>query len=240
MITLYQFARSWSIPNQSQFSVKVETYLRMAKLPYEMVATLPFKAPLGKLPYIEDNGKRVRIADSRLILRYLESTYGVALDAKLDAEAKSVAKAFQRLIEEHLYWASMYARWRYTEKNWQITKQAIFSVLPPIVRDLGAMAYYRRIGSQILGHGISRLTPDHVFELGGEDLDALAQFLADKPYFMGDAPTSLDATAYGFLVNIVGCPVESPLKERAMKHSNILEYCRRMQTEYFPEFPALY
>lgn len=240
MIALYQFARSWDIPNQSQFCVKVETYLRMAKLPYETIPTLPFKAPLGKLPYIEDHGKSARIADSRLILHYLESAYSVTLDAHLDAATKSVAKALQRLIEEHLYWASMYARWRYTEQNWQSTKRAIFGVLPPVVRDIGAFVYYRRIGSQILGHGLGRLTPDRVFDLGGEDLDALASFLGEKPYFLGDRPTALDATAYGFLVNIVAPPVESPLKERAIGHANLVEYCRRMQMEYFPEFPPQY
>lgn len=56
MIILHQFARTWGIPNLSQFCVKVETYLRMVKLPYEIVETLPLKGPRGKLPFIEDQG----------------------------------------------------------------------------------------------------------------------------------------------------------------------------------------
>jgi hypothetical protein len=85
MITLHQFARTWDIPNLSHFCTKIETYLRMAQLPYQIVETLPLKAPRGKLPYIEDNGKK--IADSRLIIHYLKSTYCDPLDTHLSIES---------------------------------------------------------------------------------------------------------------------------------------------------------
>lgn len=58
-------------------------------------------------------------------------------------------------------------------------------------------------------HGLDRLSPDEVFEFGMEAIDAVSDFLADKPHFMGDEPTSLDASASGILVNIVGCPIKS-------------------------------
>jgi len=41
MITLYQFAPIWGIPNLSQAYVKVETYLRMVNLPYEVRSAVP-------------------------------------------------------------------------------------------------------------------------------------------------------------------------------------------------------
>jgi hypothetical protein len=56
MITLYQFAPTWGIPNAGQFNAKLETYLRMCKIPYEIAETLPLKAPKGKLPFIEPKG----------------------------------------------------------------------------------------------------------------------------------------------------------------------------------------
>ena len=210
MIVLHQFARTWGIPNLSQFCVKAETYLRMTKLPYGIVETLPLKSPRGKLPFIVDNGNKV--ADTRLIVNYLKSTYGDPLDAHLSVEEQAIAKAFQRLLEEHLYWIGMMSRWNYTESNWQINKQAIFGVLPPVARDLAAFIYRRRINSQILGQGTGRLTSQEAFDLGKEDIDALSYFLADKTYFLGDKPTSLDASAYGILVNTLACPIESRLK----------------------------
>ncbi len=233
MITLYQFARTWSNPNLSNFCVKIETYLRMAKMPYQIQNSSPIKAPRGKLPFIEDQGKL--IADSRLIIDYLKGNYGDHLDAHLSLEEIAVSNAFQRLIEEHLYWVMMYSRWRYSESNWQVNKQAIFSCYPVIIRDVVAFAYRYRINSQIRGHGLGRLTSDEVFTLGREDIDALAYFLADKTYFMGGKPTSLDATAFGTLVNIVACPIESPAKNYALTKKNIVDYCARMQTEFFPE-----
>jgi len=233
MIELHQLARTWGIPNLSHFCVKIETFLRMTKQPYQVVDSLPLKGPRGKLPFIVDKGKKV--SDSRLIVNYLKSTYGDTLDAHLSAEQKAIAKSFQRLLEEHLYWIGMMSRWNYTEANWQTNKKAIFSVLPPVARDLAALVYRRRINSQILGHGIGRLSSQEAFDLGKEDIDALADFLADKPYFMGDKPTSLDASAYGILVNTLGCPIESPIKDHALTKKNLVDYCQRMQAEFFPE-----
>jgi hypothetical protein len=37
MIKLYQFNAAWGLPNPSPFCMKVETYLRMVSLPYEVV-----------------------------------------------------------------------------------------------------------------------------------------------------------------------------------------------------------
>jgi glutathione S-transferase len=235
MIILHQFARSWGIPNLSSFCVKVETYLRMAGLPHEIAPSLPLKSPRGKLPFIVDQGQK--ISDSRLIVQYLKTEYGDKLDARLTPREKGVAIAVQRLLEEHLYWVVMLSRWNYTEANWRTNKQAIFGGLPPAIRDVAAMDRRRRIKAQILGHGLGRLRPEEAFELGIADIDALADILGREPYFLGGQPSSLDASAYGILVNTLGCPIESPLKDHALSRTNLVDYCRRIQTECFPELP---
>jgi len=233
MMKLYQFAPVWGIPNLSHFCVKIETYLRMTDRPYEVVETLPLKAPLGKLPYLEDRGRT--IPDSRLIIRYLQTEYGDALDARLTLSERAAAKAWQRLIEEHLYWVSMYTRWCYDEANWRQNKRAIFSVLPVVVRDGVAWVYRRAIRRQIYGQGTGRLSTDAIFALAAEDVSALAAFLDEKDYFMGSSPTTIDASVYGFLIDIIGCPIESPLKDHIFEQKNLAAYCQRMQDRYFPE-----
>jgi hypothetical protein len=66
-IKLFQFPRMFDIPNLSPFCFKLETWLRIAGVPYEVVATPdPRKGPKGKLPFIEDAG--VRIADTSIIV----------------------------------------------------------------------------------------------------------------------------------------------------------------------------
>ena len=41
MIKLYQLAPAWDVQNLSPFCLKVETYLRMAGLPYEVAHAIP-------------------------------------------------------------------------------------------------------------------------------------------------------------------------------------------------------
>ncbi len=234
MITLYQFAPTWGIPNLGQFDVKVETYLRMTNLPYKVVETMPLKGPKGKLPYIEDDGRK--IADSGFIIEYLKDKYGNPLDGDLSDEQRAIMTAMQRLLEEHLYWVGMYARWQYTDENWRIIKKATFGGMPPVIRDMAALVYRRLIiGKQIYGQGTGRHKADEVFQLGQADLDALSAFLAEKPYFMGNKPTSLDASAFGILINTVCGPIESPVKDYGLSKKNLPAYCDRMMAEFFPE-----
>ena len=108
MITLYQFAPVWGIPNLSPTCVKVETYLPMVNLPYEVRSAVPRKGPKGKLPFIEDKGKR--IADSRFIIEYLQQSYGIDPDKDLSRQERAISTAMQRMIDDDLYWVILYSR----------------------------------------------------------------------------------------------------------------------------------
>ena len=69
---MHQFPAALGLPNASPFCMKLETYLRMTGLPFEVrPVTDPRRAPKGKLPYIDDGG--TVLADSNLILDYLKS-----------------------------------------------------------------------------------------------------------------------------------------------------------------------
>lgn len=233
MIVLHQFPRAWHIPNPGQFCAKLETYLRMAEIEYRIAETLPIYAPLGKLPYIDHDGRK--IADSRIIIAHLQQNFGNRPDQTLSDRQKAQALAWQRLLEEHLYWVCMYSRWQTGAENWRINKQAIFRSLPPLLADGVASLYRLRIKSQIRGHGIGRLPTAQVFELGRQDVTALAAALADRPYLLGEQPASVDASAYGILINLLACPVTSPVKDYALAQPALIDYCRRMQLRYFPE-----
>jgi glutathione S-transferase len=232
MVLLYQFERTWGIPNFSHFCCKIETYLRMAGIEYDIKTTLPLFAPKRKLPYIEDGD--LKIADSRFIIRHLSAKYK-DLDHDLEPAQLALSLAMQRLLEEHLFWITMYSRWQYTEKNWQVTKRAAFHVLPPIFRDIMASYYRHNIKQQIFGHGTGRHKAEEIFELGRLDIDALSACLANKKYFLRDRPTTVDASAFGFLINTFGCPIESPLKEYSLSKTNLVDYIERIKTEYYPE-----
>lgn len=107
-----------------------------------------------------------------------------------------------------------------------------------MIRDVVASVYRVLIRRQIYGHGLGRHNCEAVFQLGRADLDALSDFLGNKPYFMGDKPTSLDASAFGILINTLACPIESPVKEYALSKQNLVDYCQRMMSECYPELLA--
>lgn len=235
MLKLYQFERTWGIPNLSPFCCKIETYLRMASIDYEIKPALPIGAPKGKLPYIDDNGKI--LGDSRFIVAYLKSTYQ-DLDEGLSSVESATSVAMQRLLEEHLFWAALYSRWHYTDENWQINKQAIFGALPPVIRDIVASRTRQKIRRQIYGHGTGRHQTDEIFALGKQDIDALSATLGSNPYFLGDRPTTLDASAFGLLINIIGCPIESPLKEYGSAQNNLVNYVDRIKRAFYHDLPS--
>ena len=90
MITIYGHVPAWGIPDISPYVTKMDCYLRMTGLPYELVLGDLNTAPMGKLPYIEDG--ETTVADTSLILEYLKKTYGDPLDAHLNLEQQAVAQ----------------------------------------------------------------------------------------------------------------------------------------------------
>jgi glutathione S-transferase len=232
MLRLYQLERTWDIPNLSHFCCKIETYLRMADIEYEIKPTLPLTAPKGKLPYIEDN--HTKLGDSQFIIHYLKANYK-NLDKALNNKEQALSLAMQRLLEEHLYWATMYSRWQYTDANWEINKKAIFGVMPPVIRDIAAIYFRNKINKQIYGHGIGRHKAEEIFKIGMLDIDAISDFLGGNNYFLGEKPSTLDASAFGILINTLGCPIESPLKDHALSKNNLINFVARIKSRYFSD-----
>jgi glutathione S-transferase len=231
MIKLYQFAPSWGLPNASSFCLKLETYLRMAELPFKIAPDADLrKAPKGKMPYIEDQGKT--IADSNFIIEYLKATYGDRLDAHLSPAESAIALAMRRLMEENLYWVIVYSRWQEPD-NWEKMKGWLFADVPPLLRGIIPPMVRKQVLKSLYGHGMGRHDREEIYQIGSTDLTALSNFLGEKPFFLGTQPTTLDATAYGFLATILDIPIESPLKLSAQQLTNLSAYCDRIREKYY-------
>ncbi|HXZ97487.1 MAG TPA: glutathione S-transferase family protein [Burkholderiales bacterium] len=232
MIKLYQFQPAFGLPNASPFCMKVENYLRMARLQYEIAPRAShFRAPKGKLPYIEDGAKI--IADSSFIIEYLKSAYGDPLDVRLTPLENAQALALRRMMEENLYWALAYTRWM-EPQGWKVTKAEFFKPVPALLRGPISAFAHRGVARQLWGHGLGRHSTNEVHRIGNTDITALADFLGEKPFFMGESPTSLDASAYAFLANIILVPLDSALKRHALKYPQLEAYCLRMRARYYP------
>ncbi len=231
MITLYQFPPGLGVSNPSPFCLKLETYLRMVNLPYEIASDADVrKAPKKKLPYIQDGS--ATIADSGFVIDYLKQTYGDPLDQQLSPSEQAIALAFRRLIEENLYWAVVYSRWVEPE-SWAMLRKAYFADLPPIVRSVVPEIVRRDVFKKLDGHGIGRHSRDEVYDIGKRDIKALSDFLSAKPFLMGENPTSVDAIGYAIVVNLLYIELPSVLSDYAKQFDNLRGYCDRMKNKFW-------
>ena len=237
MIRLYQTQRAWGLPNYSQSSMKLETWLRMTGISYE-IPPLDFGlAPKGKVPFIDDEG--TMMGDSTFIVEHLKQRYKVNPDAGLSSSENAVALAFRRMIKENLFWSTVYSRY-FDEKNWPTYRALVAEVLaadkPAEEQDRVLSSFREYMRTQLQGHGMGRHSPQEIYRLGQADLAAIADFLADKQFFMGETPTTVDTTVDAYVANILFAPIESPLKEYGLTRPNLVAYCNRMRARFYPEF----
>lgn len=91
----------------------------------------------------------------------------------------------------------------------------------------------RQMLKELWGHGMGRHSEEEIYQLGRRDLDALSDYLAEKRWFMGEQPTTLDASAFGMLANILWVPIESPLRDRLRSLANLTAFCDRVRERYY-------
>ena len=223
---LHVFPHAWEV-NPSPFCLKVETYCRLAGIATASVPALPFRAPRGKLPFLEDG--RERIPDSGLIIEYLKGRFGDPLDGGLNARQAAMGHLLRRTCEESLYFVLVYSRWIDPE-GWRVARPAFFGSMPPLVRDAVAAMARRGVRRALDAQGYGRHTRDGIYAIGAADLDAIAIAIMGQAFAVSDAPTSFDATLYGILANLLTAPVENELTRRARRLPELVAYVERMRS----------
>ncbi|MDI9817569.1 MULTISPECIES: glutathione S-transferase family protein [unclassified Legionella] len=233
MIILYQYPGVWGLPNASPFCLKIETYLRMAEIPYEIRFMMnPAKAPKGKLPFIKIDDET--IADSELIIEYLIRKFGDLLDRELTREQKAETFLLDNLFAERLYWIMLYLRWQ-DEQGWSSLCDSFFPRLPRLAKLFVPGQVRKQVKRALYAQGMGRHSYDEVLSMGNKTLDVIAQRLAQKRYFHGSELTGIDATAFAFLANIAWLPHEDALKKQLQQHDNLLDYCDRIWGAFYSE-----
>jgi glutathione S-transferase len=235
MITLHKFGPALGLPDISPFCIKVETYLRMAGVPFRAAVMDVRKAPKQKLPCVDDDGTIV--CDSRDIIAHFEAKIPNPLDAALTARERSIATAFRGLVEEEMYFHGLYLRWQLDEN---------FAGYAPVLREylasngvpgLLAPLVVRMVRKQVIralfGQGTGRHTREQVEARACAALDALAQQLGEGPYFLGDRPRTIDATVFAFVWTTLEAPFESRARRHAQTLGNLVAYSARMRDAYF-------
>ena len=236
MITLHTFGPNFGLPDPSPFVTKAEMLLKMSGQPYRTDTEGFGKAPKGKLPYIEDDG--ARIADSTFIRWHLEKKYQIDFDRGLTADERATAWAFEKMAEDHLYWALLHARWM-DDANFAKGPIVFFRKVPAPVRPIVVAMIRRHVRKALHAHGMGRHSPAEITALATRAIDAIAEYLGPKPFFMGAEPTGADATMFAFTANVL-CPIfETPIRTAAERHDNLKRYVGRMTACFYPDLEEI-
>jgi len=225
VITLHSMPGTDQIESLSPFCSKVEVYLKLQKLPYEVALGDPRKAPKGKLPVIETDGRH--IADSSTILAYLEEKTEKPLDRGLDAADRARAHVLKRVFEESLYFVVLWTRW-VDDEGWKEMRPRIEKVIPAPLRWLLPGIIRKKVTSSVVAQGIGRHSRDEIHAFGKADLEAVATMLGDGPYLLGAELRTIDVTAYAFLANIFHWPRPSPLTDDLKGMPTLVAYVKRI------------
>ncbi|XP_071112144.1 failed axon connections homolog [Haliotis cracherodii] len=226
-VILHQPSRGPYAPSVSPFVVKLETYLRMARIPYQNVFGMKH-SPKGKFPWIEYNGQP--IGDSTLCIQFLNQKLEVDLNKHLSPADKGVAQAMQVMTEEHLCWFLALIRWVYS-------RNAEFILEKFKLRKFIVWMVRRNVKKQAWNQGLGRHTEEEIVEMMNKDIQSLSDFIGRKRFLMGDEPSEADCSVFGVLSQTYwqfnGSGYENLIKD---KYPNLATYCERMKDAFWPDW----
>jgi glutathione S-transferase len=231
-VRLYQPSRAFGLPNPSAFCVKLETYLRMAEIPYEIAGGDPREAPKGKVPWIDDDGHV--LGDSTFIIEYLKSKHGDPLDGRLTPREQAEGHAIKKLVEESLYFISSYSKWA-EDDGFEIYSAELFAGMPEEQLKYVPEMVRKRALEKLEAQGIARHSREEVYSLGIQDVAAFGCLLGDGPFLFGEHPTSFDASAFGVIGNLKDGPFAGPVQDEIRSTENIANYIDRIRHRYFAD-----
>ncbi|TNE90462.1 MAG: glutathione S-transferase family protein [Deltaproteobacteria bacterium] len=238
VVKLYVVGTGWGVPfsTSAPFPLKLEAWMRFAGIPFEVVVeNNPGKGPKKKTPWIEDD--QVRMGDSELIIQYLGQRHGVDLEAGLSAEQLALSVAIRRMFEEHYHQA--FEHQLFFGRGGPERLAAFGALLPFPLNIIVPPMFSSALKKQLYARGLGHHEEAEIIAMGKADIDAASALLGDKPFFLGDRPTLVDATAFGFLGVSAYVEGDNPLFNHAASKPNLMNYCERIRAEYFGHDVAL-
>jgi glutathione S-transferase len=234
-LVVHGFASVWGQPSPSPFATKLETWLRMAGLPYR-TALIPGRprSKSGKFPYITTPDGRL-ISDSSVILETLTAERGVTLDAHLTPLERAHARMLQRTLEEHLYWTIVWFRW-VRPSGFEHVRRDYFRHAPPVLAELIPRVARRGAKQQVIAQGVGRHDEARILTLAAQDLDAVDALLDDKDTVFG-APSSADALVFAFVGACLATPGDCPLAALARTYPRLVAHVERIHGRHW-QHPA--
>ncbi len=191
----------------------------------------------GKSPWITVN--KEDIADSTIIIEYIADKLGKDLDKNLSTEEKAIARGFRVMLEEHFFWCFLTIEFVHNNGKYM---RPIFPVLP-VPGFLQGFAFnnfvLKTIKKQAHAQGTGRHSQEEAERIGLGHLQALADYLGDKPFFFGNEPTLLDCVVFAFCSLFLACYEQDPIifkKKVEEDMPNLKAHFERMKEKYWSDW----
>ncbi len=230
MIEIHQYPPAFGLTSLSPFCIKVQAFCLITKIPFKSIVELnPMKGPKGKMPFIVNLKNQQYIADSSFILNFLFQNYDCS-KIKDHSEAPELY-AFQKMIEESLYFAILYNRWVDSDNKSKVI-DSFKGLFPSYIGKPFLHLIRLNLIRQSKGQGIGRHSKEEVYGVAVKELRAIEKFLGTKTYFSGESISSIDTTVYAFLILILKQPLDSPMKEFILQSPNLLGYLEKIEGSF--------
>jgi glutathione S-transferase len=227
---VFTFPPAFGLPTAGPFGLKLIACLAMLGVPYELVYEADArKGPKRKSPWIEDGG--VRLGDTELILAHLARTRGVSLDVQLSTELAARGYALRRMLEEGFHQVFEYEL-IVLDGGFARLAEALRPAIPALVFPLATWGMRRSLRHHLYERGLARHSPADIEALGRADVDALVAALGAQPFFLGDAPSKVDAIAFGLLAPLVRGELPTPVARHVRAQASLVRFVDRA-TERF-------
>ncbi|CAJ0960521.1 unnamed protein product, partial [Mesorhabditis belari] len=213
VVYLVQFPRSPTIPNFSPFCIKIESFMRVNKIKYEIISTMSSRSKHNLLPFIELNGHQ--IADSQLILIKLKEYFKVQ-DYK-NARDAATGRMIERAVEAHTFHAINYFKVyenpaAFVSLLSSLIENPIFNLVKPFLVPIVAKVFKGKV-KQRISIGLGLFSREEMKDLLHRDLQSFEDLLGENKTFFGDKFTEADLTVFSHFAVTTYIPLECYTKQ---------------------------
>jgi hypothetical protein len=241
VVHLYIHRRSPLAPSVSIPCTRIETLLRLARVPYEAhVISDPTVSPNGELPFVVFSG--LRIAGAQDITDALARELDVSLDRDLSCEDQATGVALMSAVQYSLTRGYMRAvhvdrpdvmRPYYSEMN----------RTPDWVTQFALRRMQKRLSDVNNTSGYSQLSSEQYVHELLRDVRAIEALLERHTYlFSSDYPSSYDCALYAWLLPVVAMEDAAEVNEAfayIVESELLTNFVRRMTELAFPDLDEL-
>lgn len=243
-IFVFNFAPVPHVYSVCPFGIKLESFLRINKIPYESVYGGGFSSK-GMMPFVRfDHPEKetgYEIPDSNVIIRRLYRELGEgSSESRLTPAQRATTHFVVRTLEEHTQQVGFYYRYGLNMESFLEVLDIKRRFKPGVSKFWGNAQPQVTLG-KTKARGLTRHTDREIWEFSNEDVQAIADVLGDQKFVLGgDEPTLVDCAVFGHLSQFLWIPIDFPQRQYIVENCpGLIQFMNRFRDTYWPDWEEL-